>query len=152
MTVDDRVTEALKIRETDKHEYLDELLDIDREFPDNGQVLRLIAHTKWEVEDYKGAIEIAQRLIEDSSEDESVSLILFHSLWATNRPQDAIREMERYQDLSSSDDYAQFDKWVRAWGAKRAGHNFADLEAIGESTKVVMEGLPEGANEEEFEG
>lgn len=151
MTLEQRVNDALKLRDTSKTDYLDDLLEINKDHPGNPAVLGLIAHTEWELGQLHNAVRHARELVQVSPRNESASLVLFHALWERGDIQDAIREMDRFQDLSHSDDYDQFEKWVKGWGQKRKSFDFSDLPAYGreESTKVVLAGPPPPADEEE---
>jgi tetratricopeptide (TPR) repeat protein len=151
--LEQKVSEALKIRPTSKIEYLDELLTINEEYPNDGMLLHLIAHTHWELKQYRQAINIAQRLISADPTDCSASLILFHCYWQAGDSDKAIAEMERLRDMGGQeDDYDALDAWVNAWGLKRADHDFSELTKFAEddSANVVTdtpeeEEVPHGA-------
>jgi len=146
--LEQKVSEALKIRPTSKIEYLDELFSLDEEYPNDGMLLHLIAHTLWELKQYKKAINYALRLISATPTDASASLILFHCYWQSGDLDKAIGEMERFRDMGGQDDdYDALD----AWGEKRANHDFSELAKLDEdeSANVVTDGSPPEAEDEE---
>jgi tetratricopeptide (TPR) repeat protein len=150
--LEQKVSEALKIRPTSKIEFLDELMSIDEEHPNDGMLLHLIAHTLWELKQYKKAIITALRLISGNPTDASASLILFHCYWQSGDLDKAIGEMERFRDMGGEEsDYDALDAWVQAWGDKRAAHDFSDLHPFADEeddTNVVTEGAPPTGEEE----
>jgi tetratricopeptide (TPR) repeat protein len=101
---------------------------LDKAAPDNSMVLHMLAHALWEAERYDEGYETYKRLVKISPESESAAVGFFHCAWAVGEYNEAMSEVNRFQDREQiSDDFEQFLHWVDSWGKMRRSYDYKDL-------------------------
>lgn len=102
---------------------------VDRAAPDNSMVLHMLAHALWEAERYDEGYEAYKRLVKISPESESAAIGFFHCAWTLGEYNEAMAEVNRFQDRERvSDDFEQFLRWMDSWSKMRRSYDYKDLD------------------------
>jgi predicted Zn-dependent protease len=90
-------------------------------YPEHKGFMGMRAWMLYRLGENESAIEQFRRLVALSPTSEKASLGLFHSLWASNRPIEALDEMKRFLSISESDEYEVLRKEFRSHINEDAG-------------------------------
>jgi predicted Zn-dependent protease len=103
---EDRFNSALLSRDRgEAKEGLEILLELDREYPNEPAIVGMTGSLYWELKEYERARDWYRRAVELSPKSELASIGLFHSLWRTGDRDAALQEMNRLEQLRSSEEY-----------------------------------------------
>ena len=108
---EERFEQAMQLRQESKHQAArDKFIELLREQPCSKIVLGMLSVCYFELEEHELAVVYATQSVAVSPKSERASLVLFHSLWKTNREDEAFEEMRRFLALTPSDAYDELLK------------------------------------------
>jgi predicted Zn-dependent protease len=103
--------EAIRLRDAEKYPEAARLLRrLCEQKPHSAAVWAVLGDVNWRQEKLKEAIKCFRRATELAPESELASLGLFHTLWEMGLEKKAREEMDRFQKVAHSDEYATLHK------------------------------------------
>lgn len=112
---EERFEQAMQLRQKSKHQAAcDKFVELLTEHPNHKIVLGMLSICYFELEEYELAAAYATQSVVVSPKSETASLVLFHSLWKTNRKDEAFDEMRRFMSLAPSNAYDELLKDINA--------------------------------------
>lgn len=117
----ERFDEAVRLRDSGRREEaIDLLRELVGEPGDTRGAELVLGGLLLDMNDDSRAVEVFEPLVRRYPRSESVSLGLFHSLWASGRTAEAIAELERFLSVAESMDYRRIRKDLEKEGLMAA--------------------------------